>query len=106
MNIDLNRLIPAFLSADDERRRRAMAALTEPDPGRENETASPEPDRLLNQAEIAKMLGVHPTTVRRWLLPCHRLGRLPRYSRHEVAVYLSSDAFQMRLTALKQQRVK
>ena len=104
MNIDLNQLIPAFLAAGDERRRRAMAVLTETEANPRAEAVTPCPDRLLNQAEIAKTLGVHPTTVRRWRLPCHRLGRVPRYRTDEVMEYVSSQAFRRRLKELKQQR--
>ena len=104
MNVDLNRLIPAFLAADDERRRRAMAVLTESDVDQEIKSVNPGPDRLLNQAEVAKTLGVHPTTVRRWRLPCHRLGRLPRYRWDEVREYLSSQSFRHRLKELKELR--
>ena len=104
MNVDLNQLIPAFLAADDERRRRAMAALTETEADRRTEAVNSGPDRLLNQEEIAKTLGVHPTTVRRWRLPCHRLGRLPRYRWDEVMEYLSSQAFRHRLKELKELR--
>jgi len=104
MNIDLNRLIPAFLAANDERRCRAMAALTESDLDQEAKAGYASPDRLLNQTEVAKMLGMHPTTVRRWRLPCHRLGRCPRYREDEVMAYLSSNAFQKHLKKLKHLR--
>lgn len=104
MNVDLNQLIPAFLAADDERRRRAMAVLTGTELHQQTEAVNPGPDRLLNQAGIAKALGVHPTTVRRWHLPCHRLGRVPRYQWHEVMEYLSSQAFRRRLKELKELR--
>ena len=104
MNVDLNQMIPAFLAADDERRRRAVAVLTEPEVHQQPEAINPDPGRLLNQTEIAKALGVHPTTVRRWGLPCVRLGRLPRYQWDAVMEYLSSQAFRHRLKELKQLR--
>ena len=104
MNIDLNRLIPAFLAADDERRRRAMEVLTEADKDQEPDAGRSCPERLMNQTETAKMLGVHPTTLRRWRLPCRRFGRLPRYRWDEVMEYLSSQQFRHRLKELKQTR--
>lgn len=104
MSSDLNRLIPAFLAADDERRHRAMEVLTETDRDEAPGAARSCPERLMNQTETAKMLGVHPTTLRRWRLPCHQLGRLPRYRWDEVMEYLSSQKFRHRLKELKQMR--
>ena len=106
MNADLNQLIPAFLAADDERRRRALAVLTESEspPSDDGDNTQPGPERLLNQIEVAKMLGVHPTTVRRWRIPCNRFGRLPRYTRDDVMAYLASKAFRQRLSDLKSLR--
>lgn len=106
MHADLNQLIPAFLAADDDRRRRALAVLTQPEspPSDDGDNAQPGPECLLNQIEVAKMLGVHPTTVRRWLIPCHRFGRVPRYKRDDVMSYLASKAFLQRLKDLKSLR--
>jgi len=106
MTVDLNRLIPAFLGADDERRRRALAVLTESEsrPSDDEHNTPPGHERLLNQIEVAKMLGVHPTTVRRWRIPCNRFGRIPRYRRDDVMAYLASKAFRQRLSDLKSLR--
>ncbi len=104
--IDLNRFIPAYLAADGEQRQRAMAILIGADPTEEAELGARAPERLLNQIEIARVLGVHPTTVRRWAIPCHRLGRVPRYRIDEVMAYIRSPKFRRRVNALKQKRDK
>ena len=102
--IDLNRFIPAYLAADGERRQRAMAALIGSEPCEETEVNHDAPEHLLNQIEIARVLGVHPTTVRRWQIPCHRLGRVPRYRMEDVMAYVASPTFRRRLKELKQMR--
>jgi phosphoenolpyruvate carboxylase len=104
VDIDLNRLIPAYLAADAEKKQRVMAVLVGVEPNEEPEADHRQPERLLNQIEIAEVLNVHPTTVRRWRLPCHRLGRVPRYRMDEVMEYVASPAFRRRLKELKQMR--
>ena len=103
-DIDMNRLIPAYLAADAERRQRAMLVLTGGDQVQALAADRACPERLLNQTEVAKVLGVHPTTVRRWCLPCHRLGRVPRYRTAEVMEYIGGQTFRRRLRELKQIR--
>ena len=91
---DLNVLIPAFMAANEERRRRALVVLRAgSDVACAVEERDRSPERFLNQVELAKHLAVHPTTVRRWEIPCHRLGRVPRYKLSEVEAYLASPEF-------------
>ena len=104
VDIDLNRLIPAYLAADAARRQHALSVLTGGEQAKEPQPNPSQSERLLNQIEIAGMLNVHPTTVRRWRLPCHRLGRVPRYRMDEVMEYVASPAFRRRLKELKQMR--
>ena len=99
--IDLNRFIPAYLAADEAQRQRAMSALTGAEPPEKEELGARAPERLLNQIEIARVLGVHPTTVRRWNIPCQRLGRVPRYRIDEVMAYIGSPKFRRRVNELK-----
>lgn len=103
-DLDLNRLIPAYLAAAAEKKQRAMAVLLGGDVAQESRADHAQAERLLNQIEISQMLNVHPTTVRRWRLPCHRLGRVPRYRMDEVMEYVASPAFRRRLKELKQMR--
>lgn len=42
--------------------------------------------------------------IRRWRIPSHRLGRVPRYRLEDVMQYLGSQAFRRRLKELKQIR--
>jgi hypothetical protein len=105
MENDLNHLIPAFLAANERQRGRAMAALTAAGPEQDDGPQAPRRDQLLNQTEIAKVLRVHPTTIRRWQVPCYHLGRASRYQVDEVMEYVRSQAFRRRLKELEQLRV-
>lgn len=100
-SVDLNQMIPLFLAASEERRAEAFAVLRGDlkDKDELNDVG-----RLVTQKEIADMLHVHPTTVRRWKLPAQWLGRWPRYQVDEVKAHLGSDSFQDRLRQLKQVR--
>lgn len=101
---DLNSLVPAFLTADPESRRAALAVLRGEAVERDSAPPQPDTERFLNQQELGEVLGIHTTTIRRWAIPCHRLGRVPRYSMTEVHEYLASRAFKRRLGALKAAR--
>lgn len=104
--VGLDVMVPAIQAADAERRKRAIEALLGDDQGdNTQEGANPQNNgRWLNQTELAKHLGVHPTTVRRWNLPCCMLGRLPRYQVSEVERHMKSKAFKRHLEMLKRER--
>jgi len=99
-------MVPAFQAADADRRKRAIEVLLGEDDGegRQEEGNPHESERWLNQTELAKHLGVHPTTIRRWKIPCCSLGRLPRYKVSEVEQHMGSKAFKSHLEMLKRER--
>jgi hypothetical protein len=100
---ELADLIAAFMAAAPAQRIAAMAVLLrDRDDG--GEPADNGKERFLNQQQLAETLGVHTTTIRRWGIPCHRLGRVPRYLMAEVREYLDSKTFKRRLAELKKQR--
>ena len=102
---DLNMLIPVFLDADPGRRQAALDVLNGSDAHEAHHDAEPTSgEAYLTQQGLAKTLHVHETTVRRWAIPCHRLGRVPRYLMSEVREYLGSSDFKARLTELKKER--
>ena len=103
-SVGLDVMIPAFQAADAERRSRALVVLLDGDDSGEAADEMPHAERWLNQMELAERLGVHPTTVRRWRLPCRRLGRLPRYLWSEVEAHMNSRTFKRRLAELKAER--
>jgi len=102
---DLSVLIKAYGGASPEQRERALAMLQ----GQVVEsrgTSDEAEEQMLNQQEVAYALHVHPTTVRRWKIPCQHLGRVPRYSMPEVRAYLGSNEFKQQLAKLKKQRAR
>ena len=55
-------------------------------------------DRLLSTREVAKILGVHINTVRRWsdshLIDCYRLGprKDRRFSKDDISKFLTKES--------------
>ncbi len=83
-----------------------MAALLGEDPVDDHGDAGSAPERWLSQIELARHLGVHAATIRRWKLPCTMLGRMPRYRVSEVEAYMKTKAFKRRLELLKRERAE
>ena len=102
--VSLDQLVPAFMAAPANLREQALDLLL----GKaEAVDLNPDPhDPFLTQRQVAALLAVHPITVRRWRLPCHRFGRVPRYRRSEVLAYLAQPAFLAHLRKLKSERVR
>ena len=100
----LDRLVPAFMTANAERRERAIDILMGVGEDRAQSSTTDHEERFLNQQEIAELLNVHPITIRRWKVPCHRMGRVPRYLRTEVEAYLKQPEFAAQLQQLKAER--
>ena len=103
-SVDLNQMIPLFLAASEERRAEAFAVLRGDRKDEDEQHDVEEVGKLVTQGEIANMLHVHPTTVRRWKLPGQWLGRWPRYQVDEVMASLKSESFKAHLRQLKQVR--
>jgi hypothetical protein len=102
---DLNALVPLYMAATPELRGKALALLRGQAPdGQGLSGEESDGERMLTQQELASKLRIHETTVRRWGIPCHRLGRVPRYLLSEVRPYLESPAFKNQLAQLKAER--
>ena len=102
---DLNQLIPEFMNADADRRRKVLALLNgEDDLDKTKDTNTEQRTKWLNQKQLAEQLGIHPNSIRRWQIPCRKFGRLPRYNLAEAIAYLGSEAFQKRHEQLKLER--
>ena len=100
----LDVLVPAFQAADADRRAKAIAVLLGEDLVEESTEKDSAPERWMSQIELAKYLGVHPSTIRRWQIPCAMLGRLPRYRVSEVEAHMKTKAFKRLLEQQKKER--
>lgn len=99
---DMETFFTAYKRADFTHKKRALSVLLGTDSERDAGRGSDDGERrLLNQMQIAEYLGIHPSTVRRWNIPCRKLGRLPRYSIPEVQNYVGSEEFKHRLNTTK-----
>ena len=60
-------------------------------------TDMPDTDGMLKISQVAQLLGVHPTTVRRWsnegLLPSYNLGprRILRFKREDIDKFVTQQ---------------
>ncbi len=96
-----NDLLQAILSASDVRKAQALKVLKgEP----EEDQPTRESDPFVPLREIARMLCVHETTLRRWRVPSLHMGRCRRCQLSEVIAFLNSDDFRLRVQHLKEER--
>ena len=92
---ELEDLMKAAMSAPVAKREEAMRLL---------QGQLPKPEPYLSLRELGRRIGYSVTTLRRWLVPGHRLGGHQRYRLTEVEAYLRSEDFQRRLAALRAER--
>jgi hypothetical protein len=97
----INDLLQAILSATNSRKAQALSMLrgesTEEKPARDT-------DPYVPLREIARMLSLHETTLRRWKVPSLHMGRCRRCRLPEVIAFLESDDFRLRAQNLKEER--
>ena len=74
---DTDTILKAVLSADGDRRARALKVL-------ETGTADTLPEPLLTTTQVCQRLQIHRATLWRWKLPCVRRGGVRRYRWGEV----------------------
>jgi hypothetical protein len=91
----LEDLVHAAMTASPDRQEEALRLLR---------GQLPKPEPYLSLRELARRIGYSVTTLRRWLVPGHRLGGHQRYRLTEVETYLKTEEFQRRLAALRAER--
>lgn len=102
--ITLEEIVQAALSASPERKKEALRILRGEIPPADAAPTLPPLEPYLTLKEVAKRLGLNPTTLWRWQIPGHDLGGRRRFRLHEVAAYLESDLFKSRVSALRASR--
>ncbi len=102
--IALEDIVQATLSAPPERKKEALRVLRGEVPAADAAPSLPPPEPYLTLKEVAKRLGLNPSTLWRWEVPGHDLGGRRRFRLHEVAAYLESDQFKRRVSALRATR--
>ena len=102
--ITLEDLIQAAMLAPPERKQEALRILRGESPAGSAGGSQPPPEPYLTQKEIARRLGLNPTTLWRWRIPGHELGGRRRFRLPEVVAYLESDEFKRRMSALRATR--
>ena len=94
------RLLAALAGASDEQKERALSALL----GQPSNQPSHEYEAYLTLKDLADRLNFHPTTLWRWRVPGHDLAGRRRFKLSEVQAYLTSEAFRLRVQALRHSR--
>ena len=82
----INDLLAAIAQATDEQQEAALRALKGGDDSKSEE-------KLISIRQLGCLLGVHPTTIWRWDIPCHHIGTRRRYKLSEALEYLQSQEF-------------
>jgi len=100
----LEDIIQAAMSASPDRKNEALRILRGEVPAADATPSFPPLEPYLTQKEVAKRLGLNPTTLWRWRVPGHDLGGRRRFRLHEVVAYLESDVFKSRVLALRATR--
>ena len=100
----LEDIIQAAMSASPERKAEALRVLRGEIPSANPAPSLPPFGPYLTQKEVAKRLGLNPSTLWRWRVPGHDLGGRRRFRLHEVIAYLESDLFKSRVLALRATR--
>jgi len=102
--IALEEIVQAAMLASPERKREALRILRGESPSACDVSSPALPEPYLTLKEVAKRLGLNPTTLWRWNVPGHALGGRRRFKLPEVIAYLESDEFKRRVSALRASR--
>ncbi|MCZ7636736.1 MAG: helix-turn-helix domain-containing protein [Verrucomicrobia bacterium] len=102
--IALEDIVQAALLAPPDRKKEALRVLRGEIPAADAAPSLPPLEPYLTLKEVAKRLGLDPSTLWRWQVPGHDLGGRRRFRLHEVVAYLESDLFKSRVSALRATR--